>query len=89
MLYNELKKRNLPPLKSREEMKEIIQRDLFGYMPTVDYTLSASEPQIIEGRYNEGNSNLSKVDITITIDGKSHTFPICRLFIRFINLKTK
>lgn len=80
MLYNELKKRNLPPLKSREEMKEIIQRDLFGYMPTVDYTLSASEPKIIEGRYNEGNSNLSKVDITITIDGKSHTFPICRLF---------
>lgn len=80
MLNLELEKRNLPALKSREEMKEIIQRELFGYIPSPSYTITASEPRFIEKRFCNGTVHLSSVDLTITVKDKSHTFPICRLF---------
>ena len=33
MLKEKLKKRNVPELKSREEMLELVYTDLYGYMP--------------------------------------------------------
>ena len=55
MIYDELKKRNLPPLKSREEMVEILQREEYGYLPDVEYKLEASEPLFLERRYASGS----------------------------------
>lgn len=75
----DLKSRHLPPLKSREEMMEIIDREVFGYLPSVDYTLSFSEPEVFDLRYNCGEVEGSFVDMTVTVGKKSHTIEIGRL----------
>ena len=74
MLQTELKNRNLPALKSREEMKEIMQREVYGYLPEKEFSWSVSEPTVIEDRYCCGEVVFSYVDMTINIDDKSHTF---------------
>lgn len=79
MLSQELKERKLPPLKSREEMKEIMQREVYGYLPDVPFTYSVSEPETVEERYCCGEVCFSFVNMTIDIADKSHTFRIDRL----------
>ena len=79
MPVNELESRNLPPLKSREEMKEIMQREVYGYLPEKEYSWSVSEPTVIEERYCCGEVAFSYVNMTITIADKSHTFRVDRL----------
>lgn len=87
MICEELKSRNLPPLKSREEMVEILQREEYGYLPDVEYKLEASEPLVIERRYASGISCTrpfgrvwsSFVDLTVTTEFGSHTFKVYRL----------
>lgn len=51
VLYKELERRKLPPLKSRDEMKEIMQREVYGYLPDVPYTWSVSDATEVESRY--------------------------------------
>ncbi len=79
MLYKELERRNLPPLKSREEMKEIMQREVYGYLPDVPYDWSVSEATVIDDRYCCGEVAFTYVNMTIEINGKSHTFRVDRL----------
>ena len=79
MLKQELQKRNLPELKSREEMVEIMQREVYGYLPKNNFTWSVSEPKNIEIRYDKGNVIHSSVDFTLTNEYGSHTFPVHRL----------
>lgn len=62
-MYNELKKRNLPPLKSREEMMEILQREEYGYLPNVEYKLDVSDPIVIESRYASAGRLVSKTEL--------------------------
>ena len=82
MLDEMLAQRNLPPFKSREEMKEILLREEYGYMPDVPFTAETGEVKEIEGRFDCGNVVLSKVDMTITTEFGSHTFTIRRLLHR-------
>lgn len=79
MLSQVLKERNLPALKSREEMKDIMQREVYGYLPDVPFSFSVSEPTLIEDRYCCGEVAFSFVEMTINIGEKSHTFRIDRL----------
>ncbi len=79
MLKHELKKRNLPVLKSREKMIEIMQREVYGYLPENNFAISVSNEKIIENRFDRGNVHLSVVDFTITNKNGSHTFPLHRL----------
>lgn len=79
MLSQELKNRDLPPLKSREEMKEIMQREVYGFLPDVPFTFSVSEPTVLENRYDCGNVTYSYVNMTVNIGQGSHTFRIDRL----------
>lgn len=87
MIYEELKKRKLPPLKSREEMVEILQREEYGYMPKVEYKVEASEPEILDRRFASdstcthpiGRVFSSFVDLTVTTEFGSHTFKVFRL----------
>lgn len=79
MLYTELKNRNLPGLKSREEMKEIMQREVYGYLPEAEYSWHVTEPTLIDARYCCGEVAFSYVDMTIEIAEKSHTFRVDRL----------
>ena len=79
MLKQELKNRNLPPLKSREEMIEIMQREEYGYLPENNFEISVSNEKIIERRFGRGSVHYSVVDFTMTNPNGSHTFPVHRL----------
>lgn len=79
MLKQELLNRKLPPLKSREEMIEIMQREVYGYLPKNNFEINATNDKIIERRFDKGNVFLSSVDFTMTNKNGSHTFPVYRL----------
>ena len=79
MLKTELKKRNLPALKTREEMIEILQREVYGYLPNVKYSVSADEPRTEEKRFACGNVVHSSVNLTVTLENGSHSFRVDRL----------
>ena len=79
MLKEELKRRNLPALPTREEMMEIIQREQFGYLPSVkEYSVCADNPVVVERRYSCGAVTHSYVNLTITVGQGSHTFRLDR-----------
>ena len=76
MLKQELLKRKLPPLKSREEMIEILQREEYGYLPKNDFEWSVSNHKIVDRRLVKGMVIYSTVDFTLTNPNGSHTFLI-------------
>ena len=75
----ELKARELPPLLSREEMRDILQREVYGYLPNPDFSLSVSEPTVVEARYAVGNVEHSFVHLTVAVGAHTHTFRVDRL----------
>lgn len=79
MLKQELLNRKLPPLKSREEMINILQREEYGYLPQNNFVISVANEKIIERRFDKGNVFLSSVDFTMTNKNGSHIFPVYRL----------
>ena len=79
MLKSELIRRSLPALRSREEMAEILQREVYGYLPSVSYTLSVSEAVKEEGRFACGNVMHSYVNLTVRLENGEHTFRVDRL----------
>jgi len=74
-----LQERQLPPLRSREEMKTILQREIYGFLPETEYTWTVSEEEFIEKRLAKGTVHYSKVEMTLQTPRGSHTFPIYRL----------
>ena len=79
MLKAELKRRALPSLRTREEMMDILQREVYGYLPTVDYSISVSEETTVERRYACGNVAHSYVNLTVHLTNGEHTFRVDRL----------
>ncbi len=79
MLKKELANRALPALKGRREMADVLQKEVYGTLPSADFDMKVSEPQIIERRFACGAVVHSRVCATIEANGKSHTFPISRL----------
>ncbi len=79
MLKKDLLDRNLPPLLSREEMIEIMQREEYGYLPKNNFEWAVSNQRNIEIRFAKGNVIHSCVDFTLTNENGSHTFPVHRL----------
>ena len=59
-----LKERDLPALKSREEMIKILLDEEYGYLPSTEYKVSVSEPKVIERRYHVGTAVHSVVNMT-------------------------
>ena len=76
MLKQELLNRNLPALKSREEMVGILQREEYGYLPKNDFEWSVSNYKRKDGRLAKGEVIYSTVDFTLTNNNGSHTFTI-------------
>ena len=79
MLNRELEKRKLPPLRSREEMIEIMQREVYGYLPKNDFEISVDNYKIIEERFDRGNVVFSTVYFTMSNANGKHTFPVQQL----------
>jgi hypothetical protein len=78
-LNDELVKRHLPALLSRQEMVEIMQREVYGYLPQREYKISVSEPTNLELRFSCGEVIHSFVTLTIEVGGGSHSFRVDRL----------
>ena len=74
MLKQEILNRKLPPLKSREEMIEIMQREEYGYLPENNFEWSVSNHKIVDRRLAKGEVIYSTVDFTLTNPNGSHTF---------------
>lgn len=75
----QLKSRALPPLRSREEMKQILLENEYGFMPDIPYNVTYGETKQIDHRMAWGTANYSKTDITISSEYGSHTFPVYHL----------
>ena len=78
-LSEELKNRNLPPLRPRAQMKEILQREMYGYLPACPCEIAVSTPVAAEARYALGTVAQSFVTMTLTVGGKAHSFRVDRL----------
>ena len=75
MLSSVLKERNVPPLKSKEEMLDILFREEYGYMPPKPDKITWATERII-GNFCAGKATLDKVNITSLVNGKEFTFPL-------------
>ena len=78
-MKNELIKRQLPSLLEREEMIEILQREEYGYLPNVEYSISVDEPTFVYGQYACGTVEHTYVTLTITVGEKSQSIRVDRL----------
>lgn len=76
-----LKERNLPPFLSREEMLEILQREVYGYMPpkpdNVVFSSAYIEKKFRMGpNFCAGKASYRRIMITSQFGCKSFSFPI-------------
>ena len=81
-MRKELLNRNLPSLLSKEEMVDILQREEYGYLPSVDFEVSVSDPIHVYGEYQLGNVEHSYVTMKIKTANGSHSFRLDRLLHR-------
>ncbi len=79
MITELIKERQLPEFHSREEMLDLLLKKEYGYFPDVPYEISVSDPVNIEKRYCDGKVCYSRVNMTVTTEFGSHTFPIRRI----------
>ena len=75
----ELQRRALPPLRPREEMLAILEREVYGIFPREPATVTASEPKSVECRYMRSTVHHTYVDLTLTLPRGFHTFRVDRL----------
>lgn len=76
MLFEELKRRKIPKLLSREEMLEILQREEYGYIPDKPQNIrwEIDESYVISN-FCAGKATVQKIYAVCTIDGKEFSFP--------------
>lgn len=76
MLREMLEERALPPLRPREEMLEILQREEYGFVPEAPETLAFSEEhRVLSPRFCAGHAVCDRVTVTGTLRGKAFSFP--------------
>lgn len=76
MLKKELKNRNLPNFKSKDEMLDIMQCEEYGYMPEKPINTTYFVEENIIGNFCAGKAKLNKVNITVELKNGKFTFPI-------------
>lgn len=70
-----LEKRNVPPLKSKEEMMEILFHEEYGYLPQKPDKVTWVETDNFINCFCGGKANIKKVELTASWGEKSFTFP--------------
>ena len=75
MLNDILIARAIPPLRSREEMLEILQREEYGYMPPEPTRLAWGITENVTRNFCAGKAKLHKVELTSYFGEKHFTFP--------------
>ncbi len=75
MLTELLNKRNLPELKSRSEMLEILQSEVYGYIPRKPDLIEFEVKTDIVKNFCAGKAHLNKIIAHCKIDGDDFSFP--------------
>ena len=76
MLKELLKERNLPPFAEREEMLELIQREVYGYMPPIPDKLTWTVEKNTIPNFCAGKADCDKVTLISKIGDKEFSFPV-------------
>ena len=80
MLKQELLRRNLPPIpKTRAEIVKLYAHEVIGELPKTEFTLSWSEPTVINAYFANRTVTHSEVLLTVTVGDRSHSFYVDRL----------
>ena len=74
-MLDTLSRLRLPPIKPREEMLDVLQREEYGYMPPKPTSLCFSVKENLVNNFCGGNATLSKVTAHCTVNGKDFSFP--------------
>lgn len=75
ILENILKERNLPPLKSKDEMLEVLLKEEYGYMPPKPEKTVFSEKENFIPNFCAGKAISKKVEATAKFRENEFTFP--------------
>lgn len=76
MLNEILKKRNIPPLKNREEMLQILQQEIYGYIPPKPEGLSWEVQKDYIPNFCAGKATLDRVILSAQMPLGTFKFPI-------------
>lgn len=80
MLNEFLNERKLPPLKSRKEMLDILQKEEYGYIPKEPDSITYTEDKEYQIQWNEAHSLglivMKKIDICCKYETTEFTFPV-------------
>lgn len=79
MIKKMLDENKLPKLLDAEQMKNILLEEEYGIVPDVDFTVTVSEPVVVYNRFCAMQAIHSYVDMTVTVEDRSHTFRVQRL----------
>lgn len=75
MLESILKERSLPAFKSREEMKDILQREEYGFLPPTPQDVAFNEKDNYIPNFCAGKATSKRVEIVSVVNGKEFKFP--------------
>lgn len=76
MFLNELKKRNVPSLKSRAEMLELLQREEYGCLPKAPESFVWEAEPGVADNFCAGKATLEKLTFRVVVNGKDFAFPV-------------
>ena len=76
MFLNELKKRNVPSLKSRAEMLELLQREEYGCLPKAPESFVWEAEPGVADNFCAGKATLEKLTFRVVVNGKDFVFPV-------------
>ena len=76
MFLDELKKRNVPSLKSRAEMLELLQREEYGCLPKAPESFVWEAEPGIADNFCAGKATLEKLTFRVVVNGKDFAFPV-------------
>ena len=76
MFLDELKKRNVPSLKSRAEMLELLQREEYGCLPKAPESFVWEAEPGVADNFCAGKATLEKLTFRVVVNGKGFVFPV-------------
>ncbi|MBE7052908.1 MAG: hypothetical protein E7391_01355 [Ruminococcaceae bacterium] len=75
MLSKILAEKNLPPLKTRDEMINILQKEVYGYLPEKPDEISFEVKENIRKNFCASKAVLNEIKATVKIGEETFTFP--------------
>ena len=77
----------LPALKSREEMLDTLQKEVYGYMPATPTNIEFTSKDITTDDYCNGKANRYSIVAKCTVNGQEFAFPFSMVFPKNTNGK--